>query len=247
MKIAYCIKSLAIHGGIERVILTKANWLARNGYEVSIITTDQKGRDYSFPLDKNIKHYDLGLNYQDDNALGRFGRIKALYRKRSIHKERLKQVIDEIKPDIVISTFFEEASILPQLKDKSKKVLELHSSMYRWVYMYPKEQILFRLFGRLRILQDKFLIKKYDQFVVLTKEDKDLWARKEIKIIYNPSPLTKETTLQEKPIKSKNKVLAVGRYFYGKNFDVLIDIWAKISPNYPNIRDCRRWSVKVYA
>ncbi len=234
MKIAYCIKSLAIHGGIERVVSTKANWFAQNGYEVAIITTDQKGRNFSFPLNKNIKNYDLGLNYEDDNNLGRFGRIKALYKKRSIHKERLENVIDEFKPDIIISTFFEEASILPQIKDKSKKVLELHSSMYRWVYMYPKEKFLFRLFGYYRILKDKYLIRKYDQFLVLTKEDKELWGNDKIKVIYNPSPLTKETAIQdEKAMTKENKILAVGRYFYGKNFDILIDIWSKISSSYP--------------
>ncbi len=234
MKIAYCIKSLAIHGGIERVISTKANYLARRGYEVVIITTDQKGRDYSFPLAESIKHYDLGLNYEDDNKLGRWGRIKALYQKRSVHKQRLEALLQELKADIVVSTFFEEANILAKIKDRSKKVLELHSSMYRWVYMYPKEQKLLRLVGQARILLDKLLIRKYDQFVVLTNEDKELWGRNDIKVIYNPSPIEKEVEPLKDETKEIKKVLAVGRYFYGKNFDVLIEIWSKISPSFPD-------------
>ncbi len=235
MKIAYCIRALAIHGGIERVISTKANCLARNGYEVAIITTDQKGRSYSFPLEENIKHFDLGLNYEDDNKYGRLGRLRALYQKRSIHKTRLAGVINEFEPDIIISTFFEEASILPKLKDKSKKILELHSSMYRWVYMYPKEKLLLRLFGYFRILKDKCLIRRYDQFVVLTREDKALWGKENIKVIYNPSSLTNQLSQEIDVLGNRqNKVLAVGRYFYGKNFDVLIDIWNEISKNFPN-------------
>ncbi len=232
MKVIYCIKSLAIHGGIERVISTKANWLAQNGYQVFIITTDQKGRNYSFPLNENIKHYDLGLNYQDDNVLGRLGRIKALYQKRSIHKERLEQVIKEIRPDIIISTFFEEASILPQLKDKSKKILEQHSSKYTKVLMYPKSQKLKRLFGYIRIKYETYISKKYDKLVILTNEEFPLWrGQNNVCVIPNSNP----NIFKDLSSLKEHKVLAVGRFEYQKNFKELIDIWAivhKICPDW---------------
>ena len=49
MKIAYCIKSLHVAGGMERVITAKANYLVEQGHEVAIITTDTMGRKPFFP------------------------------------------------------------------------------------------------------------------------------------------------------------------------------------------------------
>lgn len=45
MRIAYCIHSLHLFGGIERVLSIKANYLADvYGYDIHIITADLKGR-----------------------------------------------------------------------------------------------------------------------------------------------------------------------------------------------------------
>ena len=42
MKIAYCIAGTRHSGGMERVLANKANYLVKQGYEVVIITTDQR-------------------------------------------------------------------------------------------------------------------------------------------------------------------------------------------------------------
>ncbi len=232
MKIAYCIQALRVRGGIERVLTTKANWLVDNGYDVAIITTDQKGEAPAFDIDERIKLYDLGLNYQDDNALGSWQRIKTLYKKRSTHKAILENVIADFCPDIMVSTFFQDAAILPKLKDKSKKVLELHSSKYTKVLMYPKKEYLKRALGYLRIKNEERIAKSYDKFVILTNEEIELYRKlRNVLVIPNINPLQGNLVSS---LESK-KVLAIGRFEYQKNFKELIDIWAivhKVKPDW---------------
>ena len=68
MRIVYCIAGTYNSGGMERVLANKANWLVQNGYDVSVLTTDQKGRASFFEMDPRIKLYDLGVNYEDNNG-----------------------------------------------------------------------------------------------------------------------------------------------------------------------------------
>ena len=63
MRLAYCIHALNLSGGIERVLTTKANYLADVlGYEVHIITARQKGRKEFFKLSEKIVRHDLDAN-----------------------------------------------------------------------------------------------------------------------------------------------------------------------------------------
>ncbi|KGN84345.1 glycosyltransferase family 4 protein [Porphyromonas sp. COT-290 OH860] len=235
MRIAYCIQGLFRTGGIERVVSTKANYWVQHGHEVCIITTDQRGHQPAFDLDSRICLVDLDLNYEADNQLGRFKRLKALYAKRSEHKHRLEKVLREFKPDITVSTFFQDAPILPTIQDGSKKVLELHSAKNTKILMYPQEQRIYRLLGRFRVWQDERIAKKYDAFVILTEEERELWAKLDtLCVIPNPRPFDEVA-----PSRLDGKrVLALGRFEYQKNFGELISIWSQIAAAYPDWELC---------
>lgn len=239
MKIVYCLQALHRRGGIERVLTTKANYLAALGHEVHIVTTDQRDGTIAFELDPRIQLHDLGLNYELDNDLGRFGRLKALLQKRPLHRERLSRLLRELKPDITVSTFFQEASLLPSLSDGSKKVLEMHSSRLTPVLMYPKERYIFRLLGRLRIWANERLARKYDRVVILTHEELPLWHKlSNVCVIPNALPFTAENLSADM---SSKRVIAVGRFEYQKNFKELIDIWALLPEE---IR--HEWHLDIY-
>lgn len=231
MKIVYCLQSLKGVGGIERVTTTKANYWASLGYEVHLITTDQRQQPLAYALDERVKHHDIEMNYELDNSLGRWGRIRALYAKRRLHRERLTDLLMSIRADVVVSTFFQEAPILPKINDGSKKVLELHSSKYRRVFQYRKDQWLMRLVGRARTFGDEQLSKSYDRLVILNKGEKNLWpSRTQVEVIPNPRPFELERLAD---LDSK-QVIAIGRYQYEKNFEELLDIWALVSPDFPD-------------
>ncbi|MDO4692336.1 MAG: glycosyltransferase family 4 protein [Porphyromonadaceae bacterium] len=235
MRIAYCIQGLFRTGGIERVVSTKANYWVQHGHEVCIITTDQRGHRPAFDLDSRIRLVDLGLNYEADNQLGRLKRLKALYAKRGEHKHRLEKMLREFGADITVSTFFQDAPILPSIQDGSKKVLELHSAKNTKVLMYPKEQWVYRLLGRFRVWQDERIAKRYNAFVILTEEERGLWTTlNNLHVIPNPRPFDGviPSALDEK------RILALGRFEYQKNFGELINIWSEIAPAYPDWELC---------
>lgn len=230
MVIVYCLQALHRRGGIERVVSMKANYWVSRGYSVHIITTDQRGAEPAFELDPRIELHDLGLNYELDNDLSRLARIKALYSKRPRHKWLLEELLCSIRPDITVSTFFQDASLLPHIKDGSKKVLELHSSKYTKILMYPKKKWLHRAAGRFRMLLDDLISRRYDKFIILTEEERNKWPfHNNIAVIPNPRTFAPESPCE---IKAK-KVLAVGRFEYQKNFSELIDIWATVSQDFP--------------
>lgn len=65
MKIAYYLPSLQAPGGIERIVTFKANYFAEHfeGYDITIITSEQMGKAPHFPLSPKVKHIDLGVSF----------------------------------------------------------------------------------------------------------------------------------------------------------------------------------------
>ena len=69
MKLVYCIHSTYNPGGMERVLLNKVRYLvAKGGYEISVVTTDQKGRPSFYPYPEEVKMTDLDINYKGGHS-----------------------------------------------------------------------------------------------------------------------------------------------------------------------------------
>ena len=221
MKVLYSIAGTYNSGGMERVLANKANWLVRNGYEISILTTDQKARSSFYKLDSRIKIYDLGINYEENNGMSFLNKLVHYPFKQWKHKRALKTMLSELKPDVVVSMFCNDASILPKIKDGSKKVLEIHFSRFKRL-QYGRKGI-WRFADELRSRNDLRVVSKFDRFVVLTNEDKGYWGNLDNMLVI---PNARSFEL-EHPAELKEKtVIAVGRYCYQKSLDKLIDAWS---------------------
>ena len=131
MKIVYCIAGTYNSGGMERVLANKANWFAHQGHDVTIITTEQKGREPFFSLDKQITCHDLGIGYEENNGGTFLNKVLHYPFKQYRHRKRLTRLLEQIKPDITVSMFCNDVSFLPKIKDGSKKVLEIHFSKFK--------------------------------------------------------------------------------------------------------------------
>lgn len=229
MRIIYCIAKTCASGGMERVLSIKANYLVRAGYEVNIITTDQRGRDSFFSLDSRIKCYDLGINYEDNNGKSFFNKLSKYPFKQRIHKRRLNDLLTELKADIVISMFCNDAAFITDIRDGSKKILEIHFSKLKRL-QYGRTGI-WALADRYLSKVDEQIVRKFDRFVVLTEEDRSYWGKlPNIEVIANP--LSYDSTLVS-PLTSK-RALAVGRLDYQKGFERLIEAWAEVHKIYPD-------------
>ncbi len=220
MKIVYCISGTYNSGGMERVLSNKANYLALHGYDVIIITTDQRGRPSFFAMDNHIKCIDLNVNYELNNEGSFFCKLLLYPYKQFKHKIRLAKVLNQIKPDIVVSMFCNDVTLLPFIKDGSKKILEVHFSRFKRLQYGRKG--LWRLADKWRSHNEQKQISRYDKFVVLTYEDKKNWGDcTNIDVIPNA-----QTFVRNIPVPLRNKiVVAVGRYTYQKGFDMLLQAW----------------------
>ena len=223
MRIAYLIAGTYNSGGMERVLANKANYLVAHGYEVIIITTDQRGQKPFFPLDQRIKCYDLGINYEENNGKSFFNKVLHYPFKQWRHKKRLSELLKKLHADVVVSMFCNDASILPQIEDGSKKVLEVHFSRFKRLQYGRKG--LWKWADKWRSNNDLKVVSRFDRFVVLTKEDKVYWGNlHNIQVIPNA-----RTFAFEKPAELTNKtVMAVGRYDFQKGFERLIAAWAEV-------------------
>jgi glycosyltransferase involved in cell wall biosynthesis len=229
MKIVYCITGTYNSAGMERVLANKANWLSRNGYEVIIVTTDQNGRKPFYPIDKEIRCYDLDINYFKSGEESLISKLIHFPIRRLKHKHRLYGLLEKLKADIVISMFLNDAYLVCSAKDGSRKILEFHFSKYMTL-RYGQKGL--RAFIRKMINPAELkMVSRFNRFVLLTKEDGFYWGELFNKVVI-PNACTFQTEkcseLQHK------KVLAVGRLKFQKGFDILIDIWNKIVESMPD-------------
>ena len=231
MKIVYCIQGTYNSGGMERVLCRKVNYLAQAGHEISIITFNQQGRNPFFELHPSIACYDLGIPYEQYQKAGILNRL-ALYVRlpqlHHLHRKHLEQLLLKLRADIVVSMFNEEAAFLPSIQDGSHKVLEFHFSKYNG--LKDLRRGIWRLIDALRAKKDERIVRPFDRFVVLTEEDAALWGDlPNLRVIPNPLPFYSDSPSDC----SARQLLAIGRHDEQKHFDLLIDLWAQLAPEYP--------------
>lgn len=236
MKIVYCIAATYNSGGMERVLACKANYLVKKGYQIIIITTDQKQRKSFFEFDDKIQFYDLGINYEENNGSSFLHKAWNFPQKQLQHKKKLSKLLQELKVDIVVSMFNNDVNFISTIQDGSKKVLEIHFSKNKKLHYNRKG--LWRLADLWRTYREESLVKDFDRFVVLTHEDAELWGNLK-NIIVIPNPLTFHSSQKCNVVRSQ-QILAIGRLEYQKGFDRLLNIWALVDE-----RQAKGWQLKI--
>lgn len=221
MKIIYCTHSTCNPGGMERVLLNKVTYLSQlPGWKVAVVTTDQHQRPPFYPFPEKVRMTDLGINYSEDNEKRAWKKITGYLRKRKEHKRKLTALLLKEKPDIVVSLYPSESSFIPDIKDGSRKVLELHYCKF-FRLQYGRRGLLGWI-DKLRTRQDEQIVRRFDKFVVLTNEDRGYWGNlPNIEVIPNAAMHVSDAYSDV----MNKRVIAVGRLDYQKGFDRLVQAW----------------------
>lgn len=208
---------------MERVLSNKVSWIVSNtDWQVKIVTTDQHGRPPFYQFPSGVEMIDLGVDYSDDNAGPAMAKIAGYLRRRRLHKARLTDLLMREKADVVVSMFPSESSFIPDIRDGSRKVLELHFNRFFRI-KYGRRGLL-GMADRFRSWQDVRLVRRFDRFVVLTEEDCRNWGSlPNIEVI--PNGIIRPSAYSDV---SRHRVIAVGRLDWQKGFDRLIEAWGKV-------------------
>lgn len=237
--IAYCTPSLYMPGGVERVLTTKANYLAEvAGYDMYIILTDGKNNPPYYPLSPKVRIIQLDINFEKLWDLPFWKKIIVYLKKQRIYKCKLKDTLFTIRPDITVSLLRREINFINSIKDGSKKIGELHVNRSNYRNFEDNEtNIIKNIFSKIWMYNLVKNLKRLDKFIVLSNEDKDNWKELgNVEVISNPLPFH----TQQMSYLSEHKVIAVGRYTYQKGFDLLLKAWKIVTRQHPD------WIIYIY-
>ena len=240
MRIVYCIDNPYRIGGIERVTIVKANALANiEGNEIWIVTPHKKEKQV-FPIDEKVIVVSLDINYYNhDWEMNRFQQLHNIWKKKKEHKRKLKEVLNTVNPDIVISTGGLEKSILPSLS-------RICSSIYIYEIHFVSNHRLFEattlytiFINAISFLGDRYYyIHRYDRIVVLTHEDKERFWKTNDNVVVIPNPVTLSHAQRSKL--TTKTVIAAGRLERQKNFSSLLRSWRIVHQKHAD------WTLEIW-
>lgn len=243
MKIVYLYHSIAIKGGLERVLSDKMNYLADNtNFEIYFITSDQGNQEFSYPLSPKIHHTDLGgIKYFSIYKKKYPLRLWLIHKFEKDYRKRLTNRLKEIKPDIIIGNTTLNIALIANLKINAKKILESHLAKDAIIKAGKNHKNINIIEYMLKSIYDKYtyrIINKYDQMVVLTEEDNKAWLNIcNTKIIANPLTYYPKIFIKNK---KNNTIICAARLYQEKGIDLLIKAWSTIHNKYPS------WHIDIY-
>lgn len=239
LKIAYCLPSLYIPGGMERVLTIKANYFADVlGYDITLILTDGKGKEPFYKLSPRIKTVQLDVNFETLWHQPLHKKAFIFLQKQRVYKRRLTEALMQLRPDITVSMLRREINFIHSIADGSVKIGELHVNKSNYRNLGEQRQnIIKRMLSSLWMYQLNRSLKKLARFVILTHEDRENWSYlPNTAVIPNPLPFFPE----EQSGCTNKEVIAVGRYVYQKGFDLLTEAWRIVAKRHPD------WQLRIY-
>lgn len=232
MNIAYCIDAASDLSGSDIVSITKANALAAiSGNKVWVVSAGDPCL-----LQKHLKQVsvtDLNIRYYQHDDKGLLACIIDLLKTKKTHKKRLEAFLENIQPDVVISSGVLTKTFLPRLQISSHPVFirELHADRH---YNRDSAKGIARKFIALlgEFYDFHWKIHAYDKVVVLTEKEKSGSWKNWKKLAVIPNPITHWTENQSSC--EKKVAITAGRLVPMKNFVGLINIWAKVTKRHPD-------------
>lgn len=231
MRILYIFRSLAVWGGIERVLVDKMNYLSTHGYEVFMLTTCQGEHPVPYQLEDAVHMEDLGIQFHLQYRYQGLRKILDGYRRTRLFEKRLSERLSIVQPDVIVCTTADPVFSIAKVKGKIPLVVESHS-------------IYTRTFGE-KGLRQRYVayllkrgLKKAFCVVALTEGDAMEWRKihPNVKVIPDIVHLNDDgiSTLHNK------RVIWVGRFDYQKRPLEIVKIWQQIHPAFPD------WHLDIY-
>lgn len=224
VKVLYIFRSLAVWGGIERVLVDKMNCLvSMYGYEVYMLTTCQGNHLVPYKLDNAVHLEDLGIQFHRQYQYRGLRRIWDGWRRTKRFERLLSERIRKIRPDVIISTTADPVFSITKVKGTIPLVVESHSICTRTLGEKGLRQ---RHVAR-QLLKG---LRNAACLVALSEGDANEWRKRGVPVQVIPNIVH----LNEGELSSLDQkhVIFVGRLDYQKRPMLLIQIWKELFPRH---------------
>ena len=243
-KIMYVVKSMAMLAGTERVVSTKINWLAEHGYKVCLVTYEQGHHPIVLPIHPEVKYLDLDVCFWGLHGLPLFQRFIKRIKMKSLIYVRLKQAIEDFRPDIILTTTYSLniAEEVFKTRNGARLILESHDTCCSVIkeYAYLSHPLL-KFVAKLYDKQNLKYANNFDRLITLTKGDADEWHKHlSLNIYVIPNPLRLIPVSSNKTKEFYFRIIAVGRLEIVKGFENLIKAFALIADQ------CLKWRLDIF-
>lgn len=234
-KLVYITPQLYTADGVARVLTMKANYFAEQyGYDITIILTEGKDKPLFYHLSDKIMVINLGLNFEEIWHKSFLSKAIIYLKKQRKYKRALTDELMRIRPDITITLLRREINFINDIKDGSKKIGEMHVLRSHYRNFEKNDTNAFKeLFAKYWMCRLIGKLRRLDRMIVLTEKDCEAWTElNNVDAIPNPLSIMPNSvsSLTEK------RVIAVGRYYQEKGFDLLLEAWSRIYKNHPEWR-----------
>lgn len=234
MKILYVNDAFAIWGGVERILVEKANYLAEvYGYEVHLVTANQGSHPMPFLLKGKVKYQDLGICFHHQYQYKLFRRILTRWQLNRLFVRRLREYIQSVNPDLIITARSWLMSCLVSTKVNVPIIFESHST---------RRSLLFEdssWYKQRKAENHNRSVRYAKKVVALTEGDAADWRdiNPNVCIIPNIVHLNESG---EYSSCSQKSVIFVGRFSRQKDIRSLLKVWSLVHQRYPE------WQLQIY-
>ena len=234
MRLLYICDALTVYGGLERVLIEKANWLAnQNDYEVCLLTVNQGGHPVSYPLHPDVQFEDLDIHFHQQYQLPFWKRVVRNQQLHRLFRKSLAGKIQAKASNIIICTRLDYIRDVISVKGDIPLVFESHSSCL--ASRFEGAGLLRRI--HIRYLQ--LAIRKATMTVALTKGDADEWRKLTHRVCVIPNVVHLNESGLYSDCTAKSAIF-VGRFSKQKDVGSLLRIWKLVHERFPD------WCLHIY-
>lgn len=242
-KLAFLCNNMKSTNGVERVLSQRLSLLAESGmYEVYLITYNQYGAPFSFPISDKVHYIDLATRYIERCSYHGLFQYFDRYVSRKIFIRLFHHCVERINPDVVtcVDMHLADLEAVLSLKNYVVKVVECHCGLSAYFEDLEKIENKYKR-NRERTLKHKLIraIGKFDRIVVMTEDEREMWHLGD-KVVFIPNMLVSYPEDFSGCTIAHNRVISVGRYAYQKGYDMLMQAWKIVEEKHSD------WSLHIY-